>query len=163
MIWNCQQGKHEETVRVVYALINEVVPNIPEPLLDNLFAKISSVPQDQYQEMYLDFLKEFTIRALGTAESIKEQRKRAKVMQNMEELAAIEDRETRADKLQQMVFADLGKALSEPEKMALLEGQKLYGMPILWGIIQDTFKSTGEVKSSEILALALGSLCEILA
>lgn len=72
MIWSCQQGKHEETVRVVYALINEVVSNLPEPLLDNLFAKISSVPQDQYQEMYLDFLKEFTIRALGTSDSIKE-------------------------------------------------------------------------------------------
>jgi len=57
------------------------------------------------------------------------------------------------------VFADLGKALSEPESMALLEGQKLYGMPILWDIIQDTFKSTGEVKSSEILSLALGSFC----
>ena len=99
MIWNCQQGKHEETVRVVYALINEVVPNIPEPLLDNLFAKISSVPQDQYQEMYLDFLKEFTIRALGTSESIKESRKRAKLMQNMEELAALEEREARVDKL----------------------------------------------------------------
>jgi len=99
MIWNCQQGKHEETVRVVYALINEVVPNLPEPLLDNLFAKISSVPQDQYQEMYLDFLKEFTIRALGTSDSIKEQRKRAKLTQNVEELAALEEREARVDKL----------------------------------------------------------------
>jgi hypothetical protein len=84
---------------VVYALINEVVPNLPEPLLDNLFAKISSVPQDQYQEMYLDFLKEFTIRALGTSDSIKEQRKRAKLTQNVEELAALEEREARVDKL----------------------------------------------------------------
>ena len=99
MIWNCQQGKHEETVRVVYALINEVVPNLPEPLLDNLFAKISSVPQDQNQEMYLDFLKEFTIRALGTSDSIKEQRKRAKLTQNVEELVALEEREARVDKL----------------------------------------------------------------
>ena len=99
MIWNCQQGKHEETVRVVYALINEVVPHLPEPLLDNLFAKISSVPQDQYQEMYLDFLKEFTIRALGTSDSIKELRKRAKLTQNVEDLAALEEREARADKL----------------------------------------------------------------
>lgn len=78
-------------------------------------------------------------------------------------MAALEEREARVDKLQQTVFADLGKALSEPESMALLEGQKLYGMPILWDIIQDTFKSTGEVKSSEILSLALGSFCEILA
>jgi hypothetical protein len=36
-------------------------------------------------------------------------------------------------------------------------------MPILWDIIQDSFKSSGEVKSSEILSLALGSFVEILA
>ena len=57
--------------------------------------------------MYLDFLKEFTLRSLGTPESIREQRKRAKIMQNLEELTAIDEREAMMDKIQSTVFADL--------------------------------------------------------
>lgn len=29
LVWKCQQGKHEETVRVVYGLINAVVEDLP--------------------------------------------------------------------------------------------------------------------------------------
>lgn len=49
-VWRCQQGKHEETVRVVYGLINEVVEDLPAPLLDALFAKIAEVPEAEYSE-----------------------------------------------------------------------------------------------------------------
>jgi hypothetical protein len=41
MVWSCQQGKHEETVRVVYGLINEVVTDIPSELVATLFAKVA--------------------------------------------------------------------------------------------------------------------------
>lgn len=32
MVWNCQQGKHEETVRVVYGLIKDTVTQMPSNL-----------------------------------------------------------------------------------------------------------------------------------
>jgi len=60
MIWKCQQGKHEETVRVVYGLINEVVGDLSQKQVEILYQKIASVPQAQYSEMYLNFLKEFS-------------------------------------------------------------------------------------------------------
>lgn len=67
-VWRCQQGKHEETVRVVYGLINEVVDDLAPDLLEALFIKIVAVPVEQHSEMYLLFLKEFTQRALEAAE-----------------------------------------------------------------------------------------------
>ena len=45
MIWKCQQGKHEETVRVVYGLITDILLDLPAPLLDSLYQKIAEVPQ----------------------------------------------------------------------------------------------------------------------
>lgn len=68
MIWKCQQGKHEETVRVVYGLITDIALDLPAPLLDSLFQKIAEVPQTQYTEMYLGFLKDFTIKAFECAD-----------------------------------------------------------------------------------------------
>lgn len=73
-VWRCQQGKHEETVRVVYGLINDVVEDLPLPLLEALFAKIAEVPEAAYTEMYLLFLKEFTSRALEAGESARQYR-----------------------------------------------------------------------------------------
>ena len=63
MIWKCQQGKHEETVRVVYGLIGDILLDLPAPLLDSLYQKIAAVPQAQHTEMYLVFLKDFTMKA----------------------------------------------------------------------------------------------------
>jgi hypothetical protein len=68
MVWKCQQGKHEETVRVVYGLINEVVEDLPPILLEALFEKIGAVPPEQHCEMYLLFLKEFSLRAFEATE-----------------------------------------------------------------------------------------------
>lgn len=68
LVWKCQQGKHEETVRVVYTLINEVVEDLSPPLLEAIHSKIAEVPPSQYSEMYLAFLKEFTLKALEVRE-----------------------------------------------------------------------------------------------
>lgn len=68
MVWSCQQGKHEETVRVVYGLIKEVVTDMPPELVASLFAKVAQQPPDDYSEMYVEFLKDFTVRALGADE-----------------------------------------------------------------------------------------------
>ena len=42
LIWKCQLGKHEEMVRTVYNLIQEVLPFVPLQIVDALFAKIKS-------------------------------------------------------------------------------------------------------------------------
>ena len=62
-MWKSQEGKHEETVRVVYTLINEALEDFPPDLVDTLFEKVKDVPSSQYNEMYLLFLKDFTMRA----------------------------------------------------------------------------------------------------
>jgi hypothetical protein len=64
LIWKCQLGKHEEMVRVVYNIIKDLVPFISPAFIDLFFAKIQSVPHQQYDEKFLVFLKDFTQRAL---------------------------------------------------------------------------------------------------
>jgi len=64
MVWSCQKGKHEETVRVVYNLIIEILDHLSIPLMQFLFAKVQEVPESQYSEMYLQFIKDYTLRAL---------------------------------------------------------------------------------------------------
>jgi len=44
LIWKCQQGKHEEMVRTVYNLIQEVLPYLTLPIIDSFFEKIKSMP-----------------------------------------------------------------------------------------------------------------------
>ena len=58
---------------MVYTLINEIVEDIPPPLLEALFQKIIEVPESQYSEMYLLFLKDFTQRAFEVAERERQQ------------------------------------------------------------------------------------------
>jgi hypothetical protein len=45
----------------------------------------------------------------------------------------------------------------------LTNEDKLYGLPVLWNIVQDSYQTGGELTSSEILTVALDSLCEVLA
>ena len=64
MIWRCQLGKHEETVRVIYGLITDIVADLPLQLRNLMFSKVIEVPSQQYNELYLTFLKDFTQKAL---------------------------------------------------------------------------------------------------
>jgi len=60
LIWKCQQGKHEEMVRTVYNLIQEVLPYLSLPIIDSFFEKIKSMPPPQIDEKYLVFMREFS-------------------------------------------------------------------------------------------------------
>lgn len=51
-------------VRVIYTIIKDLVPYISEELIDSLFQRILTVPQKQYDEKFLVFLKDFTLKAL---------------------------------------------------------------------------------------------------
>ena len=53
-------------VRVIYGIIKDLVKDLPEDLVDQFFEKIKTVPQKQYNEMFLTFLKDFTQKALET-------------------------------------------------------------------------------------------------
>lgn len=51
--------------------------------------------------------------------------------------------------MEQKVFKNLKEALAQPESTALAEGEKLYGMPIFWMLLQDNYEATSEISSSE--------------
>jgi len=61
------------------------------------------------------------------------------------------------------VFSDFKAALEDPEKVGLGEGVKLYGLPILWNIVQDSFQADAEKKSGGLPRVALEAMEEILA
>ena len=88
--------------------------------------------------MYLLFLKDFTMKAFEFADRTEQQSSRARARaleaangQDGEE--EVEEEETREAK----VFKNLKEALEKPESIALEEGEKLYGMPIFWVLLQD--------------------------
>ena len=60
LIWKCQQGKHEEMVRTIYNLIQEVLPQCNLPVIDSFFEKIKSMPPPTIDEKYVVFLREFS-------------------------------------------------------------------------------------------------------
>lgn len=66
LIWKCQLGKHEEMVRAVYTIIKDLVSEIELSYVDQFFAKIQAIPPQQYDEKFLNFLKDFTSSALET-------------------------------------------------------------------------------------------------
>lgn len=51
-------------VRVVYNIIKDLVPFINLHYVDLFYAKIKTVPPQQYDEKFLNFLKDFTQKAL---------------------------------------------------------------------------------------------------
>jgi len=53
--------------------------------------------------------------------------------------------------------------LNQPEAVTLTSEDRLYGLPVLWNIVQDSYQNEGELRDSEILPLALSALCEVLA
>lgn len=134
-VWSCQEGKHEETVRVVYTLINEIVDDLAPSLLEALFKKIAEVPDTQYTEMYLTFLKDFTTKALESSERA---RRVAAAHKNGGPSEDDESRATKSQAIEFQVFSELSKALADPETLGVVAGSRLYGLPVLWNIVQDS-------------------------
>lgn len=164
MIWKCQQGKHEETVRVVYGLITEIALDLPTPLLDSLYQKIAEVPQAQYTEMYLLFLKDFTMKAFELADKVEQQaqRVRAREMEAANGQDGEEEAEEEEDAREAEVFQNLKEALAKPESVALADGEKLYGMPIFWMLLQDGYEASSDLSGTDQLELVLEAVREIL-
>lgn len=62
LTWRCQDGKHEEMIRTVYGLIENVLPALSLEVINMFFAKMCQ--QQNFDEKYILFLKQFTIIAL---------------------------------------------------------------------------------------------------
>lgn len=62
LTWKCQDGKHEEMIRTVYNLIENVLPCLSLDIINLFFQKVSQ--ESRIDEKYLLFLKQFTITAL---------------------------------------------------------------------------------------------------
>lgn len=60
LVWRCQVGKHEEMVRTIYNLIQEVLPSLPMAMIDKFFEKVQAMPPVQIDEKYVVFLREFS-------------------------------------------------------------------------------------------------------
>ena len=110
---------------------------MPQMFTDYLFKKIVEVPAEQCTEMYLHFLKDFTIKVFE-AQSAAGQ--------------GIHAPENHINV--QSVLDDLGPGLQDPDSI-LKEGDHTYGLPQLWNLIQDDFTSECELKGSELLDLSL--------
>lgn len=66
LIWQARQGKHETTVKEIYTLIADL------PLYENedqkkieLFKKVSSLPEESWDEDYIKMIKEFSENSYG--------------------------------------------------------------------------------------------------
>lgn len=62
LTWKCQDGKHEEMIRTVYNLIENVLPYLNLDVINLFFSKVSQ--ESRIDEKYLLFLKQFTLTAL---------------------------------------------------------------------------------------------------
>ena len=51
-------------VRLVYSIIQDLVPSIEVKFVDLFYTRIQSVPQSMYDDKFLDFLRDFTQKAL---------------------------------------------------------------------------------------------------
>lgn len=78
--------------------------------------------------MYIEFLKEFTNRALGSNESANKDL----ALTAQESGQSEEDTESNVER---DVFTNMKQALDNPEKFIAGDNIRLYGLPILWSIV----------------------------
>ena len=57
------------------------------------------------------------------------------------------------------MFSDLNKALASPDTLGLIPGERLFALPVLWNMIQDSYQTT---EKKDLLQCALDSLGQIL-
>ena len=105
------------------------MPNIDIALVSDFFERIRQVPASQFDDKFLDFLKDFTLKALDnyyeasrTAESAMAEAQPS----SFEELV----RKREAD-----LVGAIGKFLSAPSTWD--SDCKQFGLPIFWELIQD--------------------------
>jgi len=118
-----------------------VIEDLPLPLLNSLFSKISEVPTSQFSEMHLEFLKEFTQKAIE-----------ATYNEDNDSVTALREYE---------VLQNFNKALTSPETF-FESTENHFGLPIFWNMLKDSTKMGSDFAESEALKMGIDSMCEIL-
>ena len=72
LLWKSQEGKHEETVWAVFDTISQITIYLNLENLNFLFKKISLIPQKDYNDVTIKFIKDFTDSALFRVRNLKE-------------------------------------------------------------------------------------------
>lgn len=150
LIWKCQLGKHEEMVRVVYNIIKELVPYISLENIDILYSKIQTVPPKSFDEKFLNFLKDFTIKALENYFETKNNE------MSMSETQPCDFEEV-CNQREMSILMNLQDHISTPNS-GLHGNEKLYGLPLFWDLAQDRSQQV----SKDLMELAITSIIEIL-
>lgn len=60
------------------------------------------------------------------------------------------------------VFADLNIAMKDLENACLHQGQRLYGLPIYWKVLQDSYKCNDTATRADLVKVAQDSMIDIL-
>ena len=65
IIWNNTRTSHEETVRATLELIQKVAENLNMKWLQFIFKKVKEIPNNEYNEIMIDFLRDYTFSAMN--------------------------------------------------------------------------------------------------
>ncbi|CDW78729.1 UNKNOWN [Stylonychia lemnae] len=150
LIWKSQLGKHEEMVRVVYQMIQELVPFTQHKYIDMFYQKIQQVPTSQYDDKFLEFLKDFTMKSLESYYDTKHNEDSI----NESNTIAYEDYISLREK---QALQRIGEIVNN-QQINQLGDEKHYGLPIFWELIQDRATSV----SSDQMQIAIKSINDIL-
>ena len=149
LIWRCQQGKHEETVRAVYKLIQDVMPDLSVDVIDLFFAKVEQTKI--IDEKFLLFLKEFSIIAFHKQIYTNEQTWANEI--ESKSTSTNNDYTTDFDvflNMQETLFINqIVQHISSTTHSTSLQ----YGMPLFWQLCIDSSDESQEKKQLSLTCL----------
>lgn len=137
-------------VRMVYNTIKEIIAFIPLDYIDLFQQKIITMPSSQYDEKFLVFLKDFTLKALENYYEIKSNDMGISENQSVDYEESLLKRETQ-------LISNFKDSLESSSK-GLLGDEKLYGLPIFWELLQDKM---GTSTNLELMEKAISSMTDI--
>lgn len=69
LLWKSAEGKYEEYVRAVYDTLIDLSGSMSIEALEFVFARIDSIPVEEYSEMTVNLIREYSIKAMSTVSS----------------------------------------------------------------------------------------------
>ena len=136
LLWRCQQGKHEDIVRVVYDIIKDLVEFLNVDEIKLLNEKIKAIPLDAYDEKMITFMKSFTIAAFTAQKKQIARENKKKEIANLTVKPNKEEEE------------HLSVNLSESDEKELR-----YCIPKFWELIQDESPISSALTDDILIAL----------
>lgn len=66
LLWKSAEGKYEDYVRAVYDTIVDLSGTLSVEALEFVFSKIAQIPPEEYNEMTITLVREFSLKAMNT-------------------------------------------------------------------------------------------------